>query len=67
MKPEFVETEFVQPKTNMLQGCWDLSALQMSTVLRGILPLLRSVEFSHKYELKKQPEQLDLVITRYIK
>lgn len=67
MKCEILKSEFVQTRSNVLQDFFGPSSLQMSTILRGSLPLLRPAEFSHKHELEKQPEPPDLGITRYIK
>lgn len=67
MKCEVLENQFVQTRSNVLHDFFGLSSLQMSTILRGILLLLRPVGFSHKHELERQPEPLDLVIRRYIK
>lgn len=49
MKCEMLESEFVQTISNVLQDFFGLSSLQMSTVLRGVCPLLKPVGFSHKY------------------
>lgn len=65
MKCEMLESEFVQIRSNALQDFFGLSSLQMSTILRGVCPLLKPVGFWHKYKLEKQPKQLDLVITRH--
>lgn len=63
---EILESESVQTGSNVLQDFSGVSSLQMSTILRGVHPLLKPGGFSCKYELKKQPESWDLVITRYI-